>query len=83
MEDRLRAILGQAGRLAVPVSGLAVQSDLFAAGLSSLATVNVMLAIEDEFGVEFPDNLLSRRSFQSIAALMGVVATLQGQQAAA
>ena len=83
MEDRLRTIIEQAGRLAVPVSGLSAQSDLFAAGLSSLATVNVMLAIEDEFAVEFPDNLLSRRSFGSIAALMGVVATLQGQQAAA
>ena len=83
MEDRLRAILEQAGRLAVPVSGLAGDADLFAAGLSSLATVNVMLAIEDEFGVEFPDSLLSRRSFESIAALIGVVATLQGQQAAA
>ncbi len=83
MEEKLRAILEEAGRLAVPVSGLPVEADLFAAGLSSLATVNVMLAVEDEFGVEFPDALLNRRSFGSIASLMAAVSQLQGQQAAA
>ena len=83
MEEKMRAILDQAGRLAVPVSSLTLESDLFAAGLSSLATVNVMLAVEDEFGVEFPDNLLSRRSFHSIAALIAVVSDLQGRQEAA
>ena len=83
MEEKMRSILEQAGRLAVPVSGLGVDADLFAAGLSSLATVNVMLAVEDEFGVEFPDCLLSRRSFHSIAALLGVVAELQERQAVA
>lgn len=83
MEEKLRAILEEAGRLAVPVAGLGVGDDLFAAGLSSLATVNVMLAVEDEFGVEFPDSLLNRRSFGSIAALMDALSHLQGQQAAA
>ena len=83
MEEKMRAILEQSGRLAVPVSSLTVDADLFAAGLSSLATVNVMLAVEDEFGVEFPDSLLSRRTFHSIAALVAVVAELQGRQEAA
>lgn len=83
MEQQLRRILEEVGRLAVPVTSLHMESDLFAAGLSSLATVNVMLAVEDEFDVEFPDSLLSRRTFQSVAALMDVVADLQDRKAVA
>ena len=77
MEDRLRDIIGKFGRLPVPVDSLKSDDDLYEAGLSSLASVNLMLAIEEEFDVEFPDHLLTRRSFQSISALTGVVSSLK------
>ena len=48
-------------------------ADLYDAGLTSLITVNLLLAIEDHFDVEFPDELLSRRTFQSIDALSEAV----------
>ena len=73
MEDRIREILGKFGRFSVDVRTIGVHDDLYDAGLSSLATVNVMLAIEEEFGVEFPDRLLTRRSFQSVSSLTDVV----------
>lgn len=83
MDARLRGILQDAGGLVVPVADLAADADLFALGLGSLATVRVMLAIEQEFDIEFPDALLTRRTFRSIAALRDAVAQMQGGEAAA
>lgn len=73
VHDQIREILTQHGRLSAQVSDLANDSDLYDAGLTSLITVNLLLAIEDHFDVEFPDELLSRRTFQSIDALAAAV----------
>lgn len=45
------------------------EDDLFERGLDSFGSVQLMLALEDRFGIEFPDHLLSRRSFSSIRAI--------------
>lgn len=76
MQEQIREILMESGRLAVPIETLEDHSDLFAAGLDSLAIVNVLMSIEERFDIELPDELLSRRSFSSIATLAGVVADL-------
>jgi acyl carrier protein len=76
MQDDIRAILARSGRLAVPVENLADEADLFAAGLDSLAIVNVLMSIEERFDIELPDEFLSRRSFSSIATIRRVVADL-------
>ena len=73
LEKQIRALLTRHGRLTVEVSALSAASDLYEAGLTSLVTVNLLLAIEDHFEVEFPDELLSRRTFQSIGALVKAV----------
>jgi acyl carrier protein len=69
IEAKIRTILGEHGRLARDVAGLAATDDLYQAGMSSHASVNVMLALEGEFDVEFPDHLLKRSVFESIAAI--------------
>jgi len=76
MRDDIRRILAHTGRLAVPVDSLSDQADLFAAGLDSLAIVNVLMAIEERFDIELPDELLSRRSFSSIDTIAGIVGEL-------
>jgi acyl carrier protein len=73
---QIREILTSHGRLSVEVAELKDDSDLYDAGLTSLITVNLLLAIEDHFDVEFPDELLSRRTFQSIDALAEAVEDL-------
>lgn len=83
MEEQLRDILGDVGGLVVPVTGIATDQDLFAAGLTSFATVTVMLAIEGAFDVEFPDEALNRATFRSIDSLRTVIAGLQGERHAA
>jgi acyl carrier protein len=67
--ELLRAVLAEHGRLGVDVASLSDTDDLHAAGLSSHATVSVMVAIEDALDIEFPDRMLNRRTFETIAAL--------------
>ncbi len=57
------------------------QSDLFEAGLTSHASVNLMLALEDHFQIEFPERMLQRRSFASIAAIRSCLDELLGATA--
>ena len=75
----IREILAQNGRLAVPVASLAADADLFAAGLDSLAIVNVLMSLEERFEIELPDEMLQRRSFASIATIEAVVNSLVRQ----
>lgn len=76
IESAVRSLLAQVGRLRSDPATLPPEADLHAAGLSSLATVDLMLAIEEHFGIEFPDRLLNRRTFGSIAALTTAVAEI-------
>jgi acyl carrier protein len=68
--------LAENGRLAVPVDTLNDDSDLFAAGLDSLAIVNVLMSLEETFDIELPDDKLSRRTFASIGTIKTVVEDL-------
>jgi acyl carrier protein len=79
---QIRKVLAQHGRLSVSADALAPDDDLFQAGLSSHASVNVMLAIEDAFDVEFPDEMLNRSVFSSIDAIAQAVGQLQAEPAA-
>lgn len=75
-EQAVRDILREHSKLTGDIAALSADSDLYNAGLTSLTTVNVMLAIEDHFDVEFEDDMLSRATFQSIGALVGAVEDL-------
>lgn len=77
----LREILAKQGRLSISVDQLADDADLYAAGLDSLAIVNIMLAVEDRFDVEIPDADLNRATFSSVAAMAAVLARLSSAQA--
>jgi acyl carrier protein len=79
--EKVRELVSQHGRLSVPVAELGDESDLYNAGLTSLATVGLMLALEDGFDIEFPDSMLSRKTFGSIASLAAAVEELAGRTA--
>jgi acyl carrier protein len=79
--EAIRAILREHGRLAEDVATLCDQSDLFQAGLSSHASVTLMLALEDHFDVEFPERMLHRRTFASIASIRACLSELLGANA--
>jgi acyl carrier protein len=76
VEETIRGVLNDHGRLAVPVESLADDTDLFGAGMTSHASVNVMLALEDEFDFEFPEKMLKKSTFESIDAIRSAVTEL-------
>ena len=75
-DTQIRAVLRDHARLRVDVATLDTDADLFAAGMSSHASVNVMLALEDTFDIEFPDAMLKRSVFESISAIDAAVSEL-------
>lgn len=83
MSDRIREILRAHGQLPVDVATLAAGTDLYTAGLKSFAVVQVMLALEAAYDVEFPERMLSRRTFSSIAAIEAALGELVAETAAA
>jgi len=78
----IRHVIADHARLSIEVSEVADADDLFTAGMTSYASVNVMLAIEDAFGVEFPDRMLTRSVFASIEALSTAVGELSDDDVA-
>jgi acyl carrier protein len=76
LTTRIRNIVKQHGKLPTDIAALSDSADLYASGLTSQASVSLMLALEGEFEIEFPDNLLNRKTFESVAAIRGVVSQL-------
>jgi acyl carrier protein len=79
--DEIKKLLAEHARLLVDVSQLDEDSDLYQAGLTSLSTVNLMLALEEHFDVEFLDRMLGRKTFGSIRSLNEAIAELKGDGA--
>jgi acyl carrier protein len=76
VKDQIRDILAAHGRLAVDAQSVEDDADLYELGLTSHASVNVMLALEDEFDVEFPDEDLKKATFATVGSLEAVVSKL-------
>ncbi len=72
----IRDILREHARLAVDIATVADDGDLYQAGMTSHASVNLMLALEDKFEVEFPERMLRRRAFENIAAIRAAIEEL-------
>lgn len=77
----IRGVIRDHARLPVDVDTLGDGDDLFAAGMSSHASVNLMLALEDTFDVEFPDAMLKRTVFESVDGIASAISSLREQAA--
>lgn len=65
------------------IDAIADEADLYRLGMRSFASVRLMLALEEAFGVEFPEELLTRATFCSVASIEKTLAALaQGVLAA-
>lgn len=62
-------------------TGLGTDDDLWEWGITSIGNVGVVIAVEDEFGIEFPDEMLNRQTFVSIRSIGQAVLTVQGKPA--
>ncbi len=76
LTDTIRQAITEHGKLAVDVRALDDDADLYDAGLTSLSTVTVMLALEDALELEFPESMLSRRTFSSLSTIRSALEEL-------
>lgn len=76
LTSTIRTALAEAGRLKVDAQEIASDADLYANGLTSHATVNVVLELEDTLDIEIPDELLVKSTFVSVDALEAALSPL-------
>jgi acyl carrier protein len=79
VNDQIRAILAEHAKLAIDANdraALADGDDLYAAGMTSHASVTVMLACEDEWDIEFPQQMLKKSTFASVDSIAAALAEL-------
>ena len=81
VEEAIRSIVGKHGKLSLPIEQIRPEDDLYRAGMTSHASVSVMLALEAHFGVEFPDSMLRRSVFESISTIHAALNELQSAAA--
>jgi acyl carrier protein len=79
----IRSILAEHARLSADIDTIADSDDLYAAGMTSHASVTVMLACEDEWDIEFPQQMLKKSTFASVEAIAAALAELDITDSAA
>ena len=81
MNERIRQVIATFAKLPVDVAALGDRDDLYRAGLTSHASVNLMLALEDEFDIEFPERMLKRQTFESVQSILDAIDDLVSETA--
>jgi acyl carrier protein len=76
MKDRLRNIVKDHAGLNLPFDRIEDSTDLYRAGMSSQGSVVLMIALEGQFGIEFPDAMLSRDVFTNIESIASAIETV-------
>jgi acyl carrier protein len=69
----IRSIVVGKAQLPIDAQQISDTMDLDDVGLTSLARMNVILALEDRFKITFPDEMMTRNNFSSISAMSKTV----------
>lgn len=77
---KVRDVLRNHARLPVDVDELTDEADLFRAGMTSHASVSVMLALENSFDLEFPDRMLTRQMFERVSSIRSAISELMEER---
>lgn len=80
MHSEIREIIARTVELPGGVAGLSDTADLYEAGMTSFGSVQLMLALEEAFDVEFPERMLNRRLFSSIATINAALEELRSEK---
>jgi acyl carrier protein len=83
LKEKIKQIVGDHAHLAMDIASLDTSSDLYSAGMTSHSSVVLMLALENEFGLEFPPALLNRSVFESVDSIALAIESLAPEAAAA
>ncbi len=77
MKEQIRQVIKEHGQLSVDIETLDDNTDLYQAGMTSHASVNVMIALEDTFDIEFLDAMLKRSVFESVSSIAAALEEVQ------
>ena len=73
VRDQIAALVQELLLKRSGVAGIGPEQNLVEAGLTSLDLVNLLLAVEDTFGIEIPQQRMTPANFRSIAAIEQLV----------
>jgi acyl carrier protein len=82
LKRRIREVIKSHVQLGVPVDSVDDSGNLYSAGMTSHSSVVLMLALENEFGLEFPSTMLNRSVFESIDSIAVTLGGLVASEAA-
>jgi len=71
----VREVLATKGRLGRNPLTLSLDDNLFDAGLTSQAAVEVVFGLEDALGVEVPDSAITRLNLSTIGGLITMLSS--------
>ncbi|WP_405847042.1 phosphopantetheine-binding protein [Streptomyces sp. NBC_01518] len=77
MLDEVRAILSDPGVLGEAAWNIDGAAELQSLGLNSMQLVQILVDIEELFGVEIPDELLAAGTFRTIESIVAAVKSAQ------
>jgi len=80
MRSQIREIIARTVELPGGIADLSDTSDLYEAGMTSFGSVQLMLALEEAFDIEFPERMLNRRLFSSIATIDAALDELRSEK---
>lgn len=81
MTDKIREIIARTVELPGGIDGVTDTTDLYEAGMTSFGSVQLMLALEEEYDIEFPERMLNRKLFSSIANIQAALDELAAEKA--
>ena len=83
MMEKIRELIALHAGLPEGAADITDDTDLYRAGMKSFASVQLMLALEEAFDVEFPEELLNRATFRSLGAIRQAMAQISPDSVAA
>lgn len=76
LESRILRLVGSGPPWNGDAGELTPYANLWESGMDSLASISLMVTVESEFGIEFPDEMLTRATFASVMAMAAAVESL-------
>ncbi|WP_164090778.1 acyl carrier protein, partial [Stenotrophomonas maltophilia] len=77
----IRSIIARTVELPAGIDSLTDTSDLYEAGMTSFGSVQLMLALEEAFDIEFPERMLNRKLFSSVSSISAALKELVAERA--
>jgi acyl carrier protein len=71
LEQQLLTLISE--RLLEPQAGFSADSNLYDAGLDSMAIMQLLVLVEEEYGVALPESDLTRHNFSTIRHLAQLI----------